>query len=961
MTSVEFLDLVKKPSGRGTLREEITSTIEVVNNLKGGLEAIRDDNAEQILVEISSLKDRLTARVGEMFKRDPASVFESLGRNHKNSAEAIQDENGFSGYSVESVPEIVIEETITPAKDLETVRHGLSSVAKDIDREAEVNEEQEFVTLQRAMSLTGLSWQQLYKNADIYEVERKIEENETFFRTSDLVAMSMIIGRPLPVVNDVEQTPSVSEKQPLTKLEETSQEKVNEKPGPMGRTVLINTEDVQRIKTEMKSKKKNVSRGNSTQTTSNPKQEANLKPIDLSRVNRIVLPDAEEWISMQEVRSDLGLTEKQLVNFLEMAKGSSNVNKVGGRNYLKRNDIERLKGLWDSMQAAPRGRASKKQEVAVRDEEYGFAIISQSAGDLIDQHLSELGKLKFDKEKNKAWALEQNQAALSSKYLSLLADFDVLNEQQKQKVKTILTDKKVLNIVRGFNTRYSRKKEIRNDTTRDLYLKNADNVANYFAGIALNILRLRDENDTVIREDATQQLIDDNISIIEKGKEAYDNLISHNLRLAVSVAKKYTWTGTSFEDLISYGEEGLIEAAVRFEPNYGYDFSTFATWWVRQSIGRKVMDEQNTIRLPIHVVEKLSTVNKVFERILESTGREPTDRELISELGTEYRDAINARKLRSVRSLNATTGDEDEGEFGDVVAVEEVDYQKIVENNELHDVLMAALEQIPVRERKVLMMRFGIGGSTPMTLDKIAGELGRPKERVRQLEQTGLSKLQKLLSGYHSGQKSQFLKGVRGVNERSENENQDSGQKINAAQSKEEGDAYEMRGVIHSSWFYETKIEGVNDSELKGALMEAVKSEEEVEDWISPGEIPLILGITRQRWHQIKNDYQYRSKLVGKGEYVLLEDLLRIKEERDQVRLDLNMEKTINNGNRTDNSTQRWCRPSEIPYILGITPEEWSLSKGQYEFKTKGEGENALIAYDDIIRIWEERRYGRKH
>ena len=230
---------------------------------------------------------------------------------------------------------------------------------------------------------------------------------------------------------------------------------------------------------------------------------------------------------------------------------------------------------------------------------------------------------------------------------------------------------------------------------------------------------------------------------IERGDpEARQRMIQSNLRLVVSIAKNYRNQGLPFLDLIQEGTLGLIRAVEKFDWRRGFKFSTYATWWIRQAVARALADKARTIRMPVHVVERMQKMNRAERTLWTQLGREPTLDEIADEASLTMQQALEVRAAaRASASLDAPVGDSEDAVLGDFVAGDEPLPEEHVELTLRSEALRHALRELPPRERKVLMLRYGLDGLEPKTLEEIGRSLGLTRERVRQIELDSLRHL----------------------------------------------------------------------------------------------------------------------------------------------------------------------------------------------------------------------------
>ncbi len=235
--------------------------------------------------------------------------------------------------------------------------------------------------------------------------------------------------------------------------------------------------------------------------------------------------------------------------------------------------------------------------------------------------------------------------------------------------------------------------------------------------------------------------------IIEAGLAARDHLIMANTRLVISVAKKYIYSGLPFIDLIQNGNIGLIKATEKFDYRLGYKFSTYATWWIRQAVTRAIADQARTIRLPVHLSDKINKLLRASHRLIQKLGREPSLEELANTLGVTVEQAESLIQIYHQRplSLEMLTNQENGAAFGELIEDEDAPLpEEIATKDLLHEQVQDMLDELPPREARVLRLRYGLRDGAERTLQEVGDKMGITRERVRQIETQALVRLRRL-------------------------------------------------------------------------------------------------------------------------------------------------------------------------------------------------------------------------
>ncbi len=386
-------------------------------------------------------------------------------------------------------------------------------------------------------------------------------------------------------------------------------------------------------------------------------------------------------------------------------------------------------------------------------------------------YLHEIGQIPRETKKHRLWGIQISAGQIATHTLSEILNYKNLTPDQEKQIREILKEERTkVTLLTFYNILDSLIKKVDQKIVEEILKKlgekqklkdiNIDKDDESHKGV--NELSLHtyqsktnltiDEferigriKDSELAQTELQKLIDVNIRRVNKGLEARDKLISTNLRLVISIAKKHVGSGVDLPDLVEYGNPGLIRAVDKFNWRLGYEFSTYATWWIKQAIRRAIADYSNAIRLPIHVNEKLNEVTKAHRNTVQELGKE-IDIEKFIDLYTNFssdtkKDLKQAIKDKQIVSINTPVGDEFDSELGDLLEDEKVDIEEQADMLAKKEAVNEVLDTLTYRERKVLRLRFGLEDGVSRTLEQVGKEFGVTRERIRQIEAKAMRKL----------------------------------------------------------------------------------------------------------------------------------------------------------------------------------------------------------------------------
>jgi len=569
----------------------------------------------------------------------------------------------------------------------------------------------------------------------------------------------------------------------LEKIQEAKRKAKEPKPKPQPPEGYISTEEASQILGISSGRLAEIAEGHTLsvsqigskkfydrQEVLSVKQQRDQKRLEMlerkkSRPPRVRLQPPEGCVTREEVCQIL---EVGSTTWERLRKDLASIPLIiGSRKYYKCEDVVAFKEQREKEKAQKTSRPKtsetmvrqrSRQEVKTLPEIDIEDLEASGDGDDPDSirlYLNEIGQFSL-LETEEQWRCGRRifAAQLALKALKKTAESSLLTTYQREKIDSLLGDKQAQQarqaqfLLKGLEDELGaakhnlvhRNKKMTRDPEKDRQLIRI--VRSYMRWVRERQLGSLEKVDIAeLRERELQEFIDRQFDRVSKGLESYNKLVNHNLRLVIPWAKKYQGRGLSLLDLIGEGNSGLMKAAARFDYRLKWRFSTYATWWIRQAITRAIADTDSTIRLPVHVHDKLAQLRRAESQLTQKWGREPSLEELTAEAGVGEEIVIEIDRARRVASLNKLMGDEEDSELGDFIPDRNQDVEEAGLKAALVKDIKEVLDSLSPREKKILELRFGLKDGISRTLEEVGREFHVSRERIRQIEAKALRKL----------------------------------------------------------------------------------------------------------------------------------------------------------------------------------------------------------------------------
>src|SRR3990167_1577233 len=450
-------------------------------------------------------------------------------------------------------------------------------------------------------------------------------------------------------------------------------------------------------------------------------------------------PSPEGFMSVTQICKALGIADTTWWALKVRHKVISH--KMGGKTFYKKEDVdqisaERQKKATERMNLRLTIKPAIEKETDGEFEEMMEGAKEQNSEDLdlFHLHLAVIGQIPVEIKKHKLWGVKISSGQLAVRVLKNLLNSNLLDSSQERLVRQILETPRGKYFSKEFqlivDSKLEKEKTGKINASDKKFLEVLQRLDLWLGRLKINNI---------------PQVIDHQIKVFNSGSEAFDNLVTSNMRLVLSIAKKYLWSGFSISDLQGYGDEGLMKAAVKFDWRKDYRFSTYATWWIRQTIVRAVADFSDTIRVPVHMYGRIAKFKREVDRLLQDSGNIDSE-ELANEVDPTG-NLAKSLKTRNLVSLNSPVGPNQDTFLEDYLE----DVRSNMEDNSdkigMRETVRQALDTLTLREKRVLELRYGLVDSRSRSLDQVAADLDKEefgrvtRERIRQIESKALRKL----------------------------------------------------------------------------------------------------------------------------------------------------------------------------------------------------------------------------
>lgn len=445
----------------------------------------------------------------------------------------------------------------------------------------------------------------------------------------------------------------------------------------------------------------------------------------------------EGFMTVAQICKTLGISKATWYTLRFKHKPSSF--KTGTGTFYKVQDVDKI--AKDRAQKANERMEARTHRKPASEKEFeemmdGSEELNSKDLDPFSLHLEEIGRIPLETKKHKLWGIKILNGQLAIRVLENLLSSNLLNPSQTQQIKQILETPRAKDFSKELNLKAESKLKTKKSDQTNLANKKFFEV---LQKLDLWLNRLKASN--------MPQVIEHQIKLFNSGSQAFDNLVTSNMRLVVNIAKRYLWSGFPISDLVGYGDEGLMKASVKFDWRLGYQFSTHAMWWIRRSIDRAIADYSATIRAPVHMHGKISKFKKGADELL-GKGEDVDMKQLANEADPSG-NLVKGLQTRNLVSLNSAVGPDQDSFVEDFLEDVKNNIDDTSDRIGMREVLMEALNTLPHREKRVLMLRYGLEDGRSKSLDHVAAYLVKDgfarvtRERIRQIETQAIGKLKR--------------------------------------------------------------------------------------------------------------------------------------------------------------------------------------------------------------------------